>query len=142
MDLFAKTSGCAVAASVVSGSSGQPGAAVAYPASSKICRHGSQLLGRSQRPWTKTTGCLPVALTFSISSTSYSVQVGAGLSGVVAMRRASRAVRSEASPRRGERVARELGERTGDEREHRDGDPRGWLLLGCRGAAAPPRRGQ
>jgi hypothetical protein len=30
--------------------SGEPGAAVAYPASSKTSRHGSQLLGRSQRP--------------------------------------------------------------------------------------------
>jgi hypothetical protein len=42
--------GMRLSLSVVSGSSGQPGAAVAYPASSKTSRHGSQLLGRSQRP--------------------------------------------------------------------------------------------
>ena len=60
---------------MVSGSSGQPGAAVTYPASSKTSRHGSQLLGSSQRPWTKTIGCLPVALAFSTSWTSHSVVV-------------------------------------------------------------------
>ena len=60
---------------MVSGSSGQPGAAVTYPASSKTSRHGSQLLGSSQRPWTKTTGCLPLAFAFSTSWTSHSVVV-------------------------------------------------------------------
>ncbi|MDX6606035.1 MAG: hypothetical protein QOD14_575 [Solirubrobacterales bacterium] len=58
-DFLAKTSGFALASATVSGSSGQPGVTVAYPASSKILAQRSQLLGSSQSPWMKTTGVLP-----------------------------------------------------------------------------------
>ena len=46
----------------VSGSSGQPGASGAYPASSKTSAHRSQLLDRSHGPRMNTTGRRPVAL--------------------------------------------------------------------------------
>src|SRR4051794_31395820 len=70
-DLCANTSGCSLASSTVCGSSGQPGAIVAYPASSKTVLHRSQLLGNSHNPWTKTTGCLPEALAAATCSDSY-----------------------------------------------------------------------
>ncbi len=63
--LPANTSGCALASSTVSGSSGHPGRTGAYPASSKSCAHRSQLLGSSHRPWTNTAGVRPDALAFS-----------------------------------------------------------------------------
>ena len=70
-DLCANTSGCSLASSTVSGSSGHPGAIVAYPASSKTVRHRSQLLGSSHSPCTNTTGCLPDELAASTCSASY-----------------------------------------------------------------------
>src|SRR6476469_4262655 len=70
--LWANTSGCSFASATVVGSSGHPGAIVAYPAASKAVRQRSQLLGNSQRPWTNTTGCLPEALAASTCSASYS----------------------------------------------------------------------
>ena len=48
--LCAKTSGFSSASATVSGSSGQPGAIVAYPAASKTSRQGCQLVDSSQRP--------------------------------------------------------------------------------------------
>src|SRR6266852_2434576 len=71
MVLCAKTSGCAFASSTVSGSSGQPGLTVAYPASSKTVIQRSQLLGSSQSPWMNTTGWRPEALARSICSSTY-----------------------------------------------------------------------
>ena len=70
IDLLAKTLGSAFASATVSGSSGQPGASVAYPASSKRARQRSQLLGSSHRPWTNTTGTRPDSLASSICCVS------------------------------------------------------------------------
>ena len=74
-DLCAKTSGFAFASATVSGSSGQPGVSAVKPASSNTEAHRSQLLGRSQRPWTNTTGVRPVSFARSISRWSCSASV-------------------------------------------------------------------
>ena len=73
--LLANTSGCALASSTVSGSSGQPGVSAVKPASSNSAAQRSQLLGSSHRPWMKTTGCSPVALARATSCASCSVIV-------------------------------------------------------------------
>src|SRR5438270_6748880 len=65
IDLPAKTSGWAAASSTVSGSSGHPGVTAEKPAFSKYWAQGSQLLGRSHRPWTKATGVFPDLLASS-----------------------------------------------------------------------------
>src|SRR3954465_2222678 len=75
IDLPAKTSGWAAASSTVSGSSGHPGVTAEKPASSKYFAQGSQLLGSSQRPWTKATGVFPDSLARSISFCSSSLIV-------------------------------------------------------------------
>jgi hypothetical protein len=80
--LCAMTSGCALAASTVSGSSGQPGVSAVKPASSNTFAQRSQLLGSSQRPWTKTTGGLPVAFAVSTCCFSCSVMVRGWLTGL------------------------------------------------------------
>ena len=72
---LAKTSGCSLASSTVSGSSGQPGVSAVKPASSNSVAQRSQLLGSSQRPWMKTTGFKPVALARATAWPSCSVIV-------------------------------------------------------------------
>src|SRR6266851_3815217 len=59
MVLPAKASGCSAASSTVWGSSGQPGVSATKPEASKSSAQRFQLLGSSQRPWTKTTGVWP-----------------------------------------------------------------------------------
>jgi hypothetical protein len=54
---------------------GPAGVSAVYPASSKTAAQRSQLLGRSQSPWMKTTGVFPVAFAASICPASYSVIV-------------------------------------------------------------------
>ena len=83
MLLPANTSGFALASSTVSGSSGQPGVSAVKPASSKTPAQRSQLLGSSHRPWTKTTGCSPVALARVTSAASCSVMVAGAVSDMV-----------------------------------------------------------
>src|SRR2546428_11999883 len=61
MVVSGKASGLAFASPTVSGSSGQPGVSAVKPTSSNSFAQRSQLLGNSQRPWTKMTGCAPVA---------------------------------------------------------------------------------
>ena len=81
--LFASTSGCALASSTVSGSSGQPGVRAVKPASSNSVAQRSQLDGSSHRPWMKTTGCRPVALARETSSASCSVIVVADMTVII-----------------------------------------------------------
>jgi hypothetical protein len=75
IDLWANTSGCALASSTVSGSSGHPGVNAAKPLSSNSFAQRSQLLGSSHRPWTNTTGGRPVAFACSHWASSCSVIV-------------------------------------------------------------------
>ena len=88
----------ALACSTVGGSSGHPGVNGAYPASSYMAAHRSQLLGSSQRPWMNTTGGRPVLLAASISST-VSTDNSTGLSGIVPPRRFDKAVLQSMSPK-------------------------------------------
>ena len=81
--LWAKTSGWSRASATVSGSSGQPGAIVAYPLSSNSVRQRSQLLDSSHSPWTKATGWRPDSFARSISSCSRSLSDKAASWGVV-----------------------------------------------------------
>ena len=57
------------------GVSGQCGDTAVYPFFSKSFAHRSQLLGRSQSPWTNTTGTRPAAFARSTCSASCSVTV-------------------------------------------------------------------
>src|SRR5258708_34184134 len=65
-----------------SGSSGQPGVSAVYPASSNTAAQRAQPRGSSQRPWTNTTGCRPVAFARLTCCASCSV-IGAGSVGLV-----------------------------------------------------------
>ena len=56
MLLSANTSGVALASATVSGSSGQPGASGAYPASANTWAHRSQLEGSNHSPCTTSIG--------------------------------------------------------------------------------------
>lgn len=71
--LRAKTSGFWRASVTLAGSSGQPGAIVAYPASSNRDRQRSQLLESSHNPCTNTTTCRPDPFARSMSCTSVGV---------------------------------------------------------------------
>src|ERR1022692_4618753 len=73
--LPAKTSGFARASATVPGSSGQPGATVAWPFSSKNDRHGCQLEASIHSPCTKTTGCRPEAFAWPTSRVSLMVRL-------------------------------------------------------------------
>src|SRR5947207_3136587 len=72
IDFLAKTPGVALACSTVSGSSGQSAATGEKPSFLKSLPQRSQLLGRSQRPWMKTTGGFPELFAAPISLLSRS----------------------------------------------------------------------
>ena len=72
-DLPANAEGFARPSTTVSGSSGQPGAIVAYPAASNFCRHGCQLPASNHKPCTNTTGGSPDAFALSTSPDSRAV---------------------------------------------------------------------
>ena len=80
---FANASGCSRASATVAGSSGQPGATVVKPLSSKKSRHGCQLLDSSHSPCTKSTGVRSEALARSISARSQSASVEPAVSLIV-----------------------------------------------------------
>src|SRR4051795_7294795 len=81
MPLPAKRCGSATASAWVSGSPGQPGVSAAYPASSKKAAQRSQLSGRSQSPWMKSTGRRPLAFAWSACPLSRSVRTASAVAG-------------------------------------------------------------